>query len=76
MQTAVRKSTNLSLDAKLIDEAKALNVNLSRAAEEGVRRAVKKAKEDEWLAENAEAIASYNRWVDENGLPLAEYRPY
>lgn len=76
MPTALRKSTNLSLDANLIEEAKALKVNVSRSAEEGVRLAVKKAKEAEWLAENAEAIESYNRWIEENGLPLAEYRPY
>jgi len=76
MQTTLRKSTNLSLDADLLQEAKNLKVNLSRSAEEGVRRAVAKAKADEWLAENAEAIESSNRWVEEHGLPLAKYRMF
>ena len=76
MNTALRKSTNLSLDADLLEEAKALKVNLSRSAEEGLRQAVTKAKAAAWLAENAGAIESYNRWIEENGLPLAEYRMF
>jgi len=76
MNTALRKSTNLSLDADLLEEAKALKVNISRSAEEGLRQAVAKAKTAAWLSENAEAIESYNRWIEENGLPLAEYRMF
>jgi hypothetical protein len=29
-----------------------------------------------WLEENAEAIKSWNDWVEKNGLPLQEYRPF
>jgi post-segregation antitoxin (ccd killing protein) len=29
-----------------------------------------------WQAENAEAIASYNAWVEERGLPLGPLRNY
>lgn len=29
-----------------------------------------------WLEENAEAIKSWNDWVEKNGLPLEEYRPF
>jgi len=76
LQNALRKSTNLSLDSELLQEAKALKVNLSRSAEEGLRRAVAKAKADAWLAENAEAIESSNRWVEEHGLPLAKHRMF
>ena len=35
-----RKSTNLSLDAHLVSEAKNLNINISRAAEHGIAMAV------------------------------------
>ena len=31
-------------------------------------------REKQWLAENKEAIADYNRWIEENGLPFDEYR--
>jgi antitoxin CcdA len=30
----------------------------------------------QWQAENAEAIASWNAWVAEHGLPLAKYRKF
>ena len=60
----VRKPTNLTLDSNLLSDAKALNVNLSRAAEEGIRAAVTKAREEQWRAENAAALESSNTFVD------------
>lgn len=76
MNTQPRKSTNLSLDAKLLTEAKALKVNLSRAAEDGVRHAVAAAKTARWKAENAAALQSSNAYVEEHGMPLAKYRQF
>ena len=67
---AVRKPVNLSIDSRLLQEAKDLNVNISRAAEDGLRTAMNRA----WQAENAEAIAAWNQWVEENGMPLADLR--
>ena len=75
-RSKIRKATNLSIDPDLIEEAKALGVNASRAAEAGVREAVRAAKGEAWLRENAEAIASSNAWVEKNGLPLAKYRQF
>jgi len=75
-RSKIRKATNLSIDPDLIEEAKALGVNASRAAEAGVREAVRAAKAEAWLRENAEAIASSNAWVEKNGLPLAKYRQF
>ena len=75
-RSKIRKATNLSIDPDLIEEAKALGVNASRAAEAGVREAVRAAKSEAWLRENAEAIASSNAWVEKNGLPLAKYRQF
>lgn len=75
-RSKIRKATNLSIDPDLVEEAKALGVNASRAAEAGVREAVRAAKAEAWLRENAEAIAGWNAWVEENGLPLAKYRQF
>lgn len=75
-QQSPRKATNLSLDADLIQEARSFGVNISQAAEAGVRRAVVEAKAEQWRRDNAEAIASSNRWVEANGLPLERYRPF
>ena len=71
-----RKATNLSLDPELLLEAKGLGINVSRAAEAGLRQAVSDARAAEWRRENAEAIASANAWVDANGLPLERYRQF
>jgi antitoxin CcdA len=71
-----RKATNLTLDAALLAEAKALSVNVSRAAETGIAAAVRAEKERLWLEENREALESWNAWVNENGLPLAKYRMF
>lgn len=67
-----RKATNLSIDADLLEEAKALNINLSQTAEAGLRQAVSAQKAEKWRQDNAAAIAEYNQWVEENGLPLAD----
>jgi antitoxin CcdA len=70
------KPTNLSLDAALLTEAKALKVNLSRAAEEGVRNAVVAAKSEQWKAANAAALKSSNSYVENHGLPLDRFRQF
>lgn len=76
MNSHTRKPTNLSLDADLLRQAKALKVNLSRAAEDGVRVAVSVAKAQQWKAENASAIRSSNTYVEKHGLPLDRYRQF
>ena len=53
-----------------------LGINVSRAAEAGLREAVREARAAEWQRENAEAIDSSNAWVEANGLPLARYRQF
>ena len=75
-QTQPKKPTNLTLDRRLLEEARNLNVNLSQAAESGVRRAVAEAKAEAWLRENVEALASSNDWVARNSLPLEQYRRF
>lgn len=74
--SSLRKAANLSIDVDLLSEAKALSVNISRAAEAGIAAAVKAEKGRLWKEENREAIESSNRWVEEHGLPLAKYRQF
>ena len=45
MSRSTRKPTNLSLDEDLVSAARALNVNVSRAAEEGIARAIRAERE-------------------------------
>lgn len=74
--TSTRKPTNLSLDGAVLKEAKALGINISRAAEAGIAEAVKRHKQEKWLQENAKALASSNAYVEANGLPLARHRQF
>ena len=76
MGIEARKPLNVSLEASLVVEAKELGVNLSRAAETGIRKAVKSAKEEQWKRENAAAIEAYNAWMEVNELPLRQYRDF
>lgn len=73
---ANRRATSMTLDAKLLDEARALGVNLSRAAEEGILAQVRTERARRWKEENAEFIRDYNKWIAENGVPLAEFRKF
>ncbi len=76
MPTSARKAANLSLDSELLSQARELDINLSRAAEDGIAKAVKAERERRWLEENAEAIQAYNEYIEKNGLPLEEYRTF
>lgn len=71
-----RCATNVSLDESLLAEARALRINISQAAEGGLTRAVAEKRAALWQAENREAIASSNVWVEEHGLLLARFREF
>ena len=73
-RAAPTRPTNLSLSASLVDEAKALGVNISVAASAGLEQAVARSRAERWLKENAAALDSYNDYVEANGLPLEKSR--
>ncbi len=71
-----RKATNVSLGATLLSEAKALNINISQAAEAGLARAVAEKRAELWLEANRQALESSNAYVERHGLPLASHRQF
>lgn len=73
---SLRRATNVSLDETLVEAARELGINLSRACEDGLAREVKATREARWREENAEAIAEYNAHVAKHGLLLAKYRRF
>ena len=73
---APKKTTSVSMAEPLLAEAKALGVNVSQAAEEGLVKAVALRRAELWLRENHEAIQSSNEYVEKFGLPLARYRMF
>ncbi len=69
-----RKPTNLTIDPVLVQSAKQLGINISQAAEEGIRLAVSRSMADQWRQENQSALRSSNEFVEKHGLPLAKSR--
>jgi antitoxin CcdA len=76
MPAALRRATNLSLDQQLVEEARQLGINLSRACEQGLAAQIAEERRRRWLVENAEAISSSNAYVEKHGLPLADLRQF
>jgi antitoxin CcdA len=74
--SGVRQAANLSIDSKLLREAKALDVNISRAAEAGIAEAVSAEKTRLWKLENRDRLEAWNEYVERSGLPLARYRQF
>jgi antitoxin CcdA len=73
---APKKATNVSISETLLADAKELQINVSRAAEAGLDRAIAERRAEIWLRENLEALQSSNEYVERNGLPLAKYRQF
>lgn len=73
---SLKKATNLSLSADVLAEAKRLGINVSQACDEFLRELVRTERARRWKADNAAFIAAYNRNVEAEGLPLAEWRSF
>lgn len=71
-----KRAVNLSLDSDLLDEAKSYGINLSRLADEILRSALREERQRRWRAENAEGVKAWNEWIEENGIPFSDLRPW
>ncbi|MBR0553043.1 type II toxin-antitoxin system CcdA family antitoxin [Sphingomonadaceae bacterium LXI357] len=65
-----RKPVNPSIDSGVVAAAREARLNLSQVCEAALRSEAKRERERQWREENREAIESWNRWIDECGLPL------
>jgi antitoxin CcdA len=72
MGLATKRKTSLTLDAEVLDGAKALNINVSAVAEAALKSAVAEARQQHWLNQNAAAFAAQAAWHERHGHPLAE----
>lgn len=69
-----RRAANLSVSQSVLDEAREMEINLSRAAEDGIRQAIAAEKARRFREEFADVIRSNNEYVEKYGLPLEKYR--
>jgi antitoxin CcdA len=65
---ARKKPTNLSINSDLLQQAKALNINLSQTLEERLYQLILDKKKQDWKKENREAIEVYNRRTEKKGV--------
>ena len=72
-----KRAVNLFVDADLLDEARRLRINISDTLERRLRTIVRAEQEKRWLAENRDAIASINSFIEHHGLLASRlrYRP-
>jgi antitoxin CcdA len=71
-----RKATNITIEARLLAAAKMLKINVSHAAEAGLAQAVAARQAELWLEQNQAALESSNSYVEQQGLPLAQFRNF
>lgn len=76
LDPVTRRATNVTLPDALLREARSLKINLSQACERGLAAEVARVRQEVWLAENRPAMDAWNDYVEQNGLPLAEYRQF
>ncbi|HEY0832319.1 MAG TPA: type II toxin-antitoxin system CcdA family antitoxin [Azospirillum sp.] len=73
---APKRPTNVSLNSDLLEQARALGINLSKACERGIAQQLAEERGRRWLHENRVALESSNAYVEKHGLPLARYRQF
>ncbi|MBL8953161.1 MAG: type II toxin-antitoxin system CcdA family antitoxin [Myxococcaceae bacterium] len=56
------------MNAALVDEAKELDINLSREFEEHLAALVRERRAAKWRAENKKAIEAYGKYFERNGI--------
>jgi antitoxin CcdA len=66
-QNAPKKPTNLSINSDLLKKARDFEINLSAALEQALTNQLKTKQAQQWLERNRNAIAAYNKSVDETG---------
>ena len=63
-----KRAANVSINQGLLEEARALEINLSATLEKALEAEVRARKRERWLAENREAIAAYNARIERDGM--------
>ena len=67
-ENAPKKATNLTLNAKALEVARDLGMNVSQVVDAFLQEEVRRRYREKWLAENREAIAEYNERVKREGV--------
>lgn len=75
-RTSAKRPTNLSLNAQVLDAAKALGINVSQACDRHLSELVRAEQMRRWQAEHADFMSAYNSTVRDVELPLDAWRTF
>lgn len=68
VSTALKKRTNVTLSADLLEQARELGINLSATFDIALKEAVREQRRKQFMEENQQAIDSCNAFTEEAGL--------
>ena len=71
-----KRAANLSLSADVLDAARRLQINVSQVCDQHLREVVRQEQERRWRAEHADFLAAHNTTLEQEGLPLDEWRSF
>ena len=71
-----KRAINLSLNAKVLDMARDMGMNISQTVDALLTEAVLKEHWSRWNTANADAIAHYNARIEREGLFADRYRSF
>lgn len=74
--TAPKRPVNLSINARTLELAKELGMNISQTVDKLLADEVTRRYWEQWNESNKDAIDAYNARIAKEGLPLAKYRSF
>ena len=73
---APKRATNLTLNARMLDVAKSLDINLSATVDRLLAEEIRRRYRDQWLARNKDAVDEYNARIERDGGFSDRYRNF
>ncbi len=71
-----KRAMNVSIPLELAEEAKAYGTNVSAVLERALQAEHRERRREEWRKANRAPMSAWNDWVEENGIPLEDLRPW
>ena len=68
LDNSPKRAANLTLNAKALEMAKALGMNVSQTLDTLLKAEVERRYREKWLKENQRSIATYNERVARDGV--------
>ncbi|MFC7459607.1 type II toxin-antitoxin system CcdA family antitoxin [Hydrogenophaga defluvii] len=71
-----KKATNLTLNAKVLEMAKSMGMNISQTVDALLAKEVERRYWERWNEDNKEAVAAYNERIRRDGIWGSQYRSF